>query len=629
MGITTQIQRYISILLALTLLMSVFAITGMQKANAELSSSPIADFPQVVGAVYAVESAQDGSVFVAGKFSSVGGIERTNLAKILPDGTVDQDFSPNPNSAEYDEDDEVWYDSSIISALSYDETNDVLYIGGNFVTIGDEVSRLGLAGVDGTTGAVTDFDATINSGVQTLEVTQDGTALYAGGGFTVVNTDVVRREVAMFDTATSEATAFDADVTSVSCSAGDDTVYALHHDAANNHLYIAGRVFSLDGVERRGLARVDADTGALDTDFNPNIRDTNNTPSECSTVYSMAVSDDAVYVGGSLNRVNGTIERQNLTAVSKTTGNALPLNLAVNGTVYALQHNKAANSLYVGGGFTSVGGVSRSELAEINLTANEVSDFNPNITTQEVERTVYAIALSVQGTVYAGGSFDLVGGASRTSLAAFLNPDQDNDGIPSATENAAPNNGDANNDGTSDSQQSHVTSLVNEETGEYVTVVTPSGTTLETTTAEAAPNEDGFMHLFGLTGFTVSGVTPGDTIPIEIFYPNPDNLSPTTLTPKKYFPSTQTYQDLPGTTLTKETIDSQATLKLSYQLTDGGDYDLDETADGSITDPVSLAMSGSDVESLADTGANTQLIILLAAILLTTGLYQIRKTHTL
>jgi hypothetical protein len=206
------------------------------------------------------------------------------------------------------------------------------------------------------------------------------------------------------------------------------------------------------------------------------------------------------------------------------------------------------------------------------------------------------------------------------------------DGTPNTEEQAAPNNGDANNDSILDSQQANVTSILNTDSNQYVTIVSPSGTTLSTTTAEAAPTEDGFTHLFGLTGFTISGVTPGDTIEVSLFYPNPNNLDPTTLTPKKYFPSTTSYQDLPATaptstTLTNQTIDGQPTLNLTYNLTDGGDYDLDSTADGQITDPVSLATTNQESETLADTGQDTNILILIATSFLVLALYKARKVY--
>jgi len=608
--------------IALTVALSLSVVMDV---SALRSNTPIADFPQVDvnGRVNAIETNPDGSVYVAGDFTAIGGISRTNIARILSDGTVDPDFAPNPNSAEYDEETEEWSDSSYVTALSYDAVSNQLYIAGNFMSIGEDIVRTNLAAVDGSTGEVGAFNATVSGAVYTIETTNDGDGLYVGGAFTVVNGDVLRNELALFDTATSEARAFNASVSSTECSFGDDTVYALQHDEANNQLYVAGRVYSFGGTARRGLARLNATTGALDTSFNPDIRQSD-AASQCPIVRSLVVNDDVVYAGGYFDRVNATEARQNLAAFSRASGDVLSLNVAVDSDVHALAHNSAGNTLFVGGGFTTVDGVTRNELAEVDIDTDEVTDFNPDITA-EFPETVYALGLDAEGTLYAGGRFSMVGDEPRYSLAAFLDPDQDDDGISGSIENDAPNNGDGNNDGVGDAQQSHVTSLPNTETGTYVTVVAPSGTAITTVTTESAPAEAGLTHLFGLTGFTVTGVTPGDTIPIEIFYPNPDRIDEASVIAKKYFPATTSYQDLDGATVTSLSIDTQPTLRLNYVLTDGGKYDLDGIVDGSITDPVSLATSVTD--TLADTGQNQTHLIAVTTLLIIFGAQITRKAY--
>jgi hypothetical protein len=400
-----------------------------------------------------------------------------------------------------------------------------------------------------------------------------------------------------------------------------------------------------------GIALVDADTGTLDNSFNPDITSTETDAGGCGEVYSILKVDDTIYAGGFFDYVNGFggTARNGLAAFNSATGTVTAFNPNPNilTAVLALEYEPVSRTLYAGGNFTTVnGGVTRNELAGFDIDTGLVKDFNPNITTEESQNTVHALSLGNNGMLYAGGTFDHVGGAARTYLAAFQDPDIDSDGTPNTEEQAAPNNGDANNDSIPDSQQANVTSILNTDSNEYVTIVSPSGTTISTTTAEAAPTESGFIHLFGLTGFTISGVTPGDTIAVSLFYPNPNNLDPTTLTPKKYFPNTTSYQDLPttaptSTTLTNQTIDGQPTLNLTYNLTDGGDYDLDQTADGQITDPVSLASTNppattettntstsADQDTLAETGQNQTMILIASTLLLALSLYKARKLYT-
>lgn len=191
---------------------------------------------------------------------------------------------------------------------------------------------------------------------------------------------------------------------------------------------------------------------------------------------------------------------------------------------------------------------------------------------------------------------------------------EDSDGVDSGIENAAPNQGDANNDGIPDSQQPHVTSLPlssGPNAGTYISLSAPSGTTITAAAlqqaTELASQDTAFDYTLGLTAFTVEGVTPGSTIPIELYYYT--SQSPDSLTPRKYNPNTQAFTTLSTqteTTLTQETINNQPVLKLSYQLTDGGTLDLDNQANGTIEDPVGLA---SQTTGSANTGLQTHWLL--------------------
>ena len=49
--------------------------------------------PNVNGTVFAVATQTDGKILVAGTFDTVGGLARTNLARLNIDGSVDQSLS--------------------------------------------------------------------------------------------------------------------------------------------------------------------------------------------------------------------------------------------------------------------------------------------------------------------------------------------------------------------------------------------------------------------------------------------------------------------------------------------------------------------------------------------------------
>jgi hypothetical protein len=65
-------------------------------AYAQLSSTPDSHFPVTDGDVYVITPANDGSVYVGGFFTTIGGVARNNLAHVLAKGKkVDQEYLPD------------------------------------------------------------------------------------------------------------------------------------------------------------------------------------------------------------------------------------------------------------------------------------------------------------------------------------------------------------------------------------------------------------------------------------------------------------------------------------------------------------------------------------------------------
>ncbi len=102
--------------------------------------------------------------------------------------------------------------------------------------------------------------------------------------------------------------------------------------------------------------------------------------------------------------------RNRLAAVDATTGSATAWDPNLNSIVNALA--VSGSTVYVGGGFNNVGGATRSRLAAVDATTGSATAWNPN-----ASGAVYALAVS-GSTVYVGGTFITVGGAIRNRLAA-------------------------------------------------------------------------------------------------------------------------------------------------------------------------------------------------------------------
>jgi LPXTG-motif cell wall-anchored protein len=189
---------------------------------------------------------------------------------------------------------------------------------------------------------------------------------------------------------------------------------------------------------------------------------------------------------------------------------------------------------------------------------------------------------------------------TTTTTAPISSADEDTDGVADSVENAGPNNGDGNGDGTPDSEQSNVASLPSESGAGYVTVVSPDGTTIVATSsaAESASGVDSeYDYTFGLVSFTVTGVTPGATIEMNVYFAT--DQAADGFVGRKF--TNGEYSTLDGSSLQSVLVGTTRALLLTYGLQDGGALDEDGLANGTIIDPVGL---GSAAGSLPATGTN-------------------------
>ena len=131
-----------------------------------------------------------------------------------------------------------------------------------------------------------------------------------------------------------------------------------------------------------------------------------------SSVNAIAVgADGTMYVGGTFTSVDG-VTRNRLAAFSST-GMLLPWNPNAGGVVYGLAIS--GSTVYIAGSFTTMGdgAVTRNRLAAVSATGTgNLRVWNPNAGSSQVN----AMAFS-GNTLFVGGTFTTIGGASRNRIA--------------------------------------------------------------------------------------------------------------------------------------------------------------------------------------------------------------------
>ncbi len=232
------------------------------------------------GNVNAMAVQADGKVVIGGDFSSVNGVRRVFIARLLADGSLDANFSPEAS----------WF----VHELSV-RADGKLLIGGSFTSV-NGVSRYNIARLNADGSVDTSFNpgTGANNVVVALAEQTDGRVVI-GGDFTSVN-GVSRKNIARLNADGSVDAGFNPGA------GANGAVYALAVQA-DGKLVMGGAFTSVNGVARYRIARLNAD-GSLDTGFNPGT-------GASGDVNALAVQPDGKLVlGGGFTSYNGaTVNR--------------------------------------------------------------------------------------------------------------------------------------------------------------------------------------------------------------------------------------------------------------------------------------------------------------------------------
>lgn len=390
---------------------------------------------------------RDGTAFVSGSFTSIGGLPRNGIARLSASGTAPADAAWNANLLD-----------GAVTTLAIDATGDV-YAGGTFNEIGG-AARNKLAKLSGASGNALAWNAAAGASsitrISALALSADGSALYFGGSFSQIN-GLPRNGLAKAATASGTLdTAWNpgnSGTSSVSILVPDsDGLYALGSFSAlggqsrdgaaklalngtgaalpwdvgqicgyicaagslnaaallgTDELLIGGDIHGTQASTRFSLLRV----GRANADLRPRLDAT-----QLGHVnVGLRLPDGAVILGGEFVQINGQ-RRFNLARL--TPSGALDLAWApyTDDAVYALAAD-AQGRIYAGGLFGKVDGLSREGLVRISAQGTVDTSWNPG---SNCCRYIYALTLAPGGqSLYVGGSFgsNTICGATRSNLA--------------------------------------------------------------------------------------------------------------------------------------------------------------------------------------------------------------------
>ncbi len=242
----------------------------------------------------------DGDIYVAGGFSSFGGVTANRMVRLNRNGSRDETFDIGSG-----------FDQSVTAlALAADGTGDI-YVGGVFTTYKgvSNINRIVRLNQDGSrdtafnigSGATAGFD----SAVSAIAVARDGSGdIYVAGPFASYNGAANIRRIVRLNNDGSRDTAFD--IGSGASAGFNNTVNAVVAATdGSGDIYVGGSMATYNGTANiRSLIRLNSD-GTIDSAFNIG---SGASAGFTGNVYSLALATDSsgdVYVGGMFTAYNG------------------------------------------------------------------------------------------------------------------------------------------------------------------------------------------------------------------------------------------------------------------------------------------------------------------------------------
>jgi len=352
-----------------------------------------------------VLDAPNNILYLGGGFVSVGGEVRNGIASINTSNGQVTTWNPIITGSLF---------NGRVNTLALDAVNDTIYVGGYFNSVnGWAINRL--AAINTNSGALDPWRHSLAGGlntsndrpVHTLSLNPSNNEIYVGGDKIVRG--VFRNRIAALDVTTGQPTSWGDGL----LTGPDDSISAIEA-ATNGTVYIAGSFSSVGGQNRVNLASITSD-GQV-TSWNPifpgvvKIND-----------IELDEENNTLYVGGNI-RVNH-IRTVYLASINMTTSVVTPLSVTStdrNPDVLSLALDSANDILYVGGDFISLGGQLRNILGAINTNTGLATSWDPGMPPNSIDPwpEVYAVELSNDGTLYVGGRFGHSSG--RTNLMSFI-----------------------------------------------------------------------------------------------------------------------------------------------------------------------------------------------------------------
>ncbi len=356
------------------------AVGGLARVMSD--GTPSASFgvgPGTTGQVQTVAVDADGRVLIGGSFEQYDGVDRAEVARLLPNGNLDGSFNSDPGS------------NGVVHAIAPQSDGKVL-VGGDF-TAYDHEDAGGLVRLNADGSRDSGFNpggvGTDGGSVYTIVPLADGKIL-VGGAITTYDGHHTGALVRLNADGTLDQS-FNA-----GGSGFDDWVNAIAIQS-DGGIVVGGWFDQYNGVPRAMVARLHAD-GTLDTAFDPG-------PGPDDSVSAIAIRDGGgILIGGDFTHFGpaaaGRLALLDSNGALDATFNAS--GAGTDKTIHSVVYQSDGRIL-IGGDFTTFNGTPRGRVARLYGDGSIDSTFDPNGTGADDD--VEALALQRDGKILVAGWF--------------------------------------------------------------------------------------------------------------------------------------------------------------------------------------------------------------------------------
>ncbi len=366
----------------LVLFLAVIQLLGSSSSRAQTADS---FDPQPDGEVHALALQPDGKILVGGEFTTIGGVARRGLARLLPDGTADPSFHPvlagDPLTGVG------------VHCLAV-QTDGTILVGGRFQEVGGW-GQPNLIRLHPDGSLDTWFNPQPDGSVRALALQADGKIVVVGEFLTLgfePHNSIGRL---------SPGGSVDASFRS-SAPSGLNTVAIQPY----GDIWVGGLFWTLNGQPRAYFGGF-AQNGVLLA---------NSVLGADAEVWTLASLPLGAFVaGGDFSHISG--ENRSRLAWMDGSGQPVPgWNPGASGRVRTVAA-QADRSVLVGGDFSRLGGQLRDGLGRVlpDARVDETIDLGS-------AASVRALAIQPDGKILVGGSFEFLGTSNRRNLGRLENP---------------------------------------------------------------------------------------------------------------------------------------------------------------------------------------------------------------